>query len=248
MLAITIDMDWAPEAVIEDTLDLLSQYDAPCTIFATNQSTVTQAALSDRVEVGLHPNYLPLLNGQGGCPDRLLDELLELYPLSKGIRTHGIVQSAPLMASWAKKGLRYESHQYFPFQVPIYKDFNDLYRLPIYWGDGREIYLPYALEASRMNYTPQEPCVLAFHFIHIFMNTISGDHYQSYKKNYHEPDVLIRDRYRGPKKGVRDFFIDLLQRCKREKIQLVTCSEIVSKHIKKAGDNVAHVWRNDPSV
>ena len=36
----TSDIDWAPEAVIEDTIELFNKYGVKCTFFCTHKSAV----------------------------------------------------------------------------------------------------------------------------------------------------------------------------------------------------------------
>lgn len=242
MIVLTIDADWAPDAVIADTLDLLEAFGAPATIFATNRSAVLDGLDRGRHEIGVHPNYMPLLNGAGGDPDRPLLDILEVYPESRGIRTHGLVQSARLHDAWARAGLVYESHQYLPWQVPLFTDFGGLVRVPVYWGDGREIYLPHPLEADRLAYDPALPAVIALHFVHIFLNSETGARYAAAKPDYHDPARLRTHRNTTGIPGVRDFLTGLLRRGKAEGWTFGRACDAVAAHQARHGETPASVW------
>ena len=79
MIHFTVDIDWVPEEVIQDTLDLFNEYDTPCTLFATHKSEALLGCDTDKFEIGLHPNFNPLVQGRGGNPDKILDDLIEVY-------------------------------------------------------------------------------------------------------------------------------------------------------------------------
>jgi len=60
---ITIDIDWVPDKVLEYTLELLSKAGVPCTIFATHATGLLNGLDRNQFEIGIHPNFNPLLNG-----------------------------------------------------------------------------------------------------------------------------------------------------------------------------------------
>ncbi|MDE0471056.1 MAG: hypothetical protein OXH57_03875 [Ekhidna sp.] len=58
-IGLSFDVDWDPEAMIEDTLNLLKRYpNVNATFFATHKSKALQKA---GYEIGIHPNFKPLL-------------------------------------------------------------------------------------------------------------------------------------------------------------------------------------------
>ena len=62
---LTIDIDWAPDFVILDTVELLLKYNVVATILVTHDSPLLQDLRSHKnFEFGIHPNFNPLLNGR----------------------------------------------------------------------------------------------------------------------------------------------------------------------------------------
>ena len=57
-LIVTVDLDWACEPAIEETLDFLKNENIVPTIFTTHRSAAVEACL-DEFEVGLHPYFSP---------------------------------------------------------------------------------------------------------------------------------------------------------------------------------------------
>jgi len=61
---ITIDVDWAHDKVLSDTLDLIDSYDCHATIFATHSTTILSGLKTmGNFEIGIHPNFNFLLEG-----------------------------------------------------------------------------------------------------------------------------------------------------------------------------------------
>ena len=59
--ALTFDVDWAPDFVIETVSDILISRSVKCTWFVTNHSPAVEKLFfqKDLFELGLHPNFLP---------------------------------------------------------------------------------------------------------------------------------------------------------------------------------------------
>ncbi len=61
IVCFTLDIDWAPEAMIEKTLEVFEVTQVPVTIFLTHPSRAVQERYdNDKMcrHVGLHPNFL----------------------------------------------------------------------------------------------------------------------------------------------------------------------------------------------
>jgi hypothetical protein len=52
-IAITLDLEWAPDSVLKDTFDLLDSYGIECTAFSTHDDAI----VARNHERGLHPNF-----------------------------------------------------------------------------------------------------------------------------------------------------------------------------------------------
>jgi hypothetical protein len=218
----TIDIDWAPEAVIADTLALLEENQVAATLFCTHKSRVIDQCNTALFEKAIHPNFNFLLNGQktnGESAEAVLDHLLHLYPQATGVRSHSMTQSSVLLDLFLQKGLLYDANHFLPYQqVRPFKLWNGLVRIPYNWEDDVHFFYGKEFEEPLFSSIPGDLLIVDFHPVHIYLNTKSKEHYQEAKKYYQQPDELIKCRGSSEEKaGVRDVFIQLLLQNKGNK-------------------------------
>jgi hypothetical protein len=208
MIYITLDVDWAPDFVLEEVIDLFSEYKLPSTIFATHDSSILKKLPSDTFEIALHPNYIAMHDDKAGFDYQ--NETLKLqniYPEAKGIRSHGIVQSAKLHAFWKEIGLEYESNQYIPFDISFFRDYTGLTRCHVYWGDNIPLITNSMKNNINLKITDKFPRVLVFHPIHIYLNTYSLNHYNEAKILMDK--VNLDKHVNRQERGIKDMIISL---------------------------------------
>ncbi len=186
----TMDIDWAPDHVIEYSLDLFSKNNIPCTIFATHKTDVLKG-IGPNFEVGIHPNFNPLLSGEGkDSASDVIDRVLEIFPESKGVRSHSITQSSQLLNIFVQKNLVYDSNNFLPYQpIKVYKSWNGLYRIPYNWEDDVHFEYGYSFEDLRMD-DVHDFAVLDFHPIHLFLNTENSKRYSMAKEYLKDKNSL----------------------------------------------------------
>ena len=209
----TIDVDWAPEEVIQDTIDLFNVYDTACTFFATHRSEVLLGCDTDKFEIGLHPNFNYLVQGKGGAPNIILENLIKIYPKAKGIRSHSLTQNQWLLGKFKEKGMLYELNHFLPYQKCL-KPFMlwcGLLRIPFNWEDDYHFLLNHSFEDSRINDHKTNFNIFNFHPIHIYLNSENNDRFLAVKSNMADIDMLQRHQNKGPVKGTRDILIKLLE-------------------------------------
>lgn len=98
MLALTFDIDWAPDWCIADCTDLLARYGVPATFYITHDSPALRDLQCDmRHECGIHPNFLPG-SSHGDDARDVLDTCLTLVPHARSMRSHALVQSTHLLS------------------------------------------------------------------------------------------------------------------------------------------------------
>jgi hypothetical protein len=222
----TSDVDWAPELVILDMVDLFQKYGAKCTFFATHKSDILLSLKKEDFEIGIHPNFNEQINGnsKGITGQQIVDQLLEIYPESKGTRSHSLTQSSPLLEIFKKSGLLYESNQFVPYQrVQPFKLWNDLIRIPYNWED--DVHWSYGKKFNSTEIDLNESIIIAdFHPIHVFLNTESQERYNQAKKYYQSPSELAKFQNKTGL-GVRTLLIDLLETQKRLNTSSLTLTE-----------------------
>lgn len=220
-IAITLDVDWACEEILEYCLNLLLDYGFKATIFATHASDILSNLNPRNFEVGIHPNFKCARD----C-DKKIDELLEIYPNAIGIRSHELLQSTKVFSTFIKKGLKYDSSTYIPLQENLapWNRLKELTCIPIYWFDDTQFYIDQLFSFDNLHCLTNGLKVYGFHPIHVYVNTASLMHYKKFKKYYHHPSKLLSFRNEGA--GIYDYFIDLLEYLKRRRLKTKLLREI----------------------
>lgn len=235
MNLLTLDIDWAPEAVIEDCLELLDGSGLRCTIFATHPSAALARCDRKRFEIGIHPNFNPLLfEGAGGGVDKVLDDILTLFPEAKGVRSHSMTQNTPLLDRFKAKGMIYEANHFLPYweQIKPYRLWNGLLRIPYNWEDDIHFVYQKSFDRSGLDLSGGAFNVLDFHPVHIYLNTENEARYQAAKKEYQNPAKLIEFRNTSGRAGTRDLFLDVLRQMKESKESTRTLAEVADQFLK----------------
>jgi len=214
-LFLTFDVDWAHDEVLRDTIELVRPYDLPITWFITHATDVMDDLRSNqqRWELGVHPNFNPLLDGSGhGTASLILENLLKIVPEAKTVRSHSLVQSSTLYKQFAAFGLTHDSNDY----VPSYSGLrpqpfcleNGLVKVPYCFSD--ELWCIKGGGEEEFNALLQKEGMLVFDFhpIHVFLNTENLDRYEATRSIHQQPTDLIKHRYQGY--GTRDRLKQLL--------------------------------------
>ena len=208
-----MDIDWAPEAVIEDTLSLFESHGVCCTLFATHASRVLSELNSDLFEVGLHPNFNPLLGGGGGDITSIIRSLRELYPGAKGIRSHSLTQSTPVLDLFAKEGMLYDANQFMPYQRNLqpFRLWNGMIRVPFNWEDDVHMMYGKSFADLGLKLEDDQLFVLNFHPVHVYLNTETLARYEQAKVHYQDAGQLLGYRNRSEVPGTRDALLQVLE-------------------------------------
>lgn len=209
----TCDIDWAPEEVIADTIALFDKYNVKCTFFCTHPSTVIDSIKkSNNFELGIHPNFLPLMNKRESSIEQIIENVLEFVPDAKGIRSHSLVQSTPLLDTFKKYGLLYESNTILPYKKGIEPIvlWNNLVKVFHNFEDDIHFMYNYTFDTHKLEIGQGILNMICTHPIHIFLNTDCEQTYNLARKYYQEPKELINLR-NTKVPGTRDLLINLLE-------------------------------------
>lgn len=221
---LTFDTDWADDAVVQDTIDLLDAHGAAATVFATHASPVLKAlAGHPRIEAGIHPNFNALL--EAGTHERdaaaTLAQLHDAFPKAVSIRSHSLFQSSSLQHLFARRGLAFEANQFIPAWSGVvcrpYREITGMIRVPYFWEDDVHVVaMAHAIvpgwNADALLDAPGLK-VFDFHPIHVFLNTESMDRYERSRDSHRDARRLRQHRCDGY--GTRSFLVDLLEGAKR---------------------------------
>lgn len=220
MIIFTSDIDWATEDVTAEMLAIFEQYNIKCTLFATHPSKVLQQCDRNLFEIAIHPNFNALLdnkNPQGKTQDSILDELLAWYPEAKGVRSHSMTQSTPILGKFAEKRLLYDANHFLPYQkIQVFKLWNGIWRIPYNWEDDIHYLYENDFDKIGMQLNEDDLFVFDFHPIHVFLNTDCEQTYINAKPFY--KNIVELKKYKNNVKiGARDMLIRLLGLVKEKK-------------------------------
>ena len=195
-VCLTLDVDWAPEAVLDEVLAQVIAAGARATVFATHPSEALLAQDPDQIEVALHPAFT------AEDDDSPLETLRQTYPHAIGARSHRLFVSSRVLEHYERHGIRYESNMLLPLHpglAPVARR-PRLLSIPFYWADD----LPTAAEVPGIGDLRLDAPglkVLDFHPIHVFMNTMSVEHYEAFRPHYSDTAAL-RDFVNAERRGV----------------------------------------------
>ncbi len=221
MILFTADIDWAPEEIIVDIIELFEQYNICCTFFATHNSPVLTGCNKDLFEIGLHPNFNPLFQGKGGDAGTIISELKKHYPEAIGIRSHSLTQSGWLLNKFKEMGMLYEVNHFLPYFQGL-KPFvlwNGMIRIPFNWEDDYHFALGYDFNDSRINLTDEGMNIFNFHPVHTFLNSENNDRYLRIKDFMSDTEKIKEEVNSSKIKGTRDMLISLLEYVKKNDLR-----------------------------
>ena len=215
MIVFSLDIDWAPEEVIKDSLALFELYNIKCTLFSTHDSQVIKNSNKNLFEVAIHPNFNNLIDGNadGESATKIIEDLIEIYPDAKGVRSHSMTQSSKLLGLFKKKGLIYDSNQFLPYNWSIapYECWTGIKRIPYNWEDDIHFIYKKSFKFDFEEiYDENKNFIFDFHPVHIYLNTDSELTYNRAKKHYQNPSELKKFKNVN-QLGTRDYLLNLLK-------------------------------------
>jgi len=188
---LTLDVDWAPDFIIEHIAKILVSQKVKATWFITHASPALDflRSNSELFELGIHPNFLPN-STQGTNPDEVLKYCMALVPEAISMRTHAGVQSIPLLNKiMTSTPISLDSSIYLPHiediqPISYWSQEKELLRIPIFWEDDLEMERPdgcWTLEA--LTHFKGGLKVFDFHLIHIYLNSREMIQYQKLRRD-----------------------------------------------------------------
>lgn len=213
---VTMDMDWANDGVLSDTLALVEYLRIPVCFFITNDTPLLDKLRHHPLlTLGIHPNFLPLLSGQTSKTYlETLSEMKVLVPEAKVIRCHALVDATPVLMAAREMGFEADMNLFIPLSSGIvlkpFNHFSGLKRLPFFYEDDAW--------AQEKDHPSVEQHLLAgasclkifnFHPIHLYLNMEDMERYNRAKPFYHQYENLAPFVNRGPEMGARDFLMRL---------------------------------------
>lgn len=214
---LTLDIDWASDDIIQDTLTIVEKSQKKATWFFTHYSPLIETIdKNPNFEIGIHPNFNKILFDQdisnGKNSSEIISKLMNIFPLASCVRSHSMTQSSGILDLFKSYGLKYDCNHFIPFQSHIelkpWKHWNGMVKVPYNWED--DVLLMYPNIQKNWDFLHKNSFnVLDFHPIHIALNTSSLDHYNNTRSTHNKWNELIKNREN--KFGIRNLFKELLE-------------------------------------
>jgi hypothetical protein len=228
---LTLDIDWAHDRVIADTLALLRDHDTQATWFITHDTPLlAELRAAAGHELGVHPNFNPLLDGTSGQARDIVARLLDFVPGARAVRSHSLVRSSRLALLFAEMGFSHESNLLIPpdrvQRLAPWRDFGGLIQVPIRWEDDVRLVNP--LLGEPVDYLGRvAPFVVDVHPIHVFLNTRTIDDYERARPHFRDFAALSQLRRPAGSGGTRDRLIALMTAAKAQHIPQARLSALL---------------------
>lgn len=214
---LSIDIDWAHDAVLEDTIDLIEQAAVKACFFVTHDSPLLARLRANPLfELGLHPNFDPLLRGEAvSSVSDIVMSLARVVPEAKVLRSHSMTTSGRWLELYREAGITHLSNylMYGDVNIHPFRQINGLVEAPVHFADDG---LLFQRAMSEVSFNPDTELLASgkglrvynFHPIHLFLNSENLDRYSASRPYAEDPQALRRLRFDGD--GARAWLSSLL--------------------------------------
>ncbi len=230
-ICFTCDLDWAPEAAIEETMELFVQNEIRPTIFVTHPSYVIDR-YKDKIDLGVHPNFI-LPSSQGSDIEEIVDYCVKLVPHAKVFRAHRWFSSNDIYEHFVKLGFTYESNLCTDMDiVDPFIHRSGIICFPVFFEDGAYIINSEKLDFNlvKCKFMQKGLKVINIHPMHYALNTPYFKYTRQIKDkltrqewNMMDKNTLLSLKYDG--KGIANFIRDLIGFVKLKNIKIITLDQ-----------------------
>ena len=217
---LTLDVDWAPDFVIDYVSTMIKKFKIKTTWFITHDSPATQRLMSETLfEIGIHPNFANN-STQGDGVDNILQNLKRIASDATSIRTHGLLQSSAIISRFNQHGIDTDVSLFLDKQSsikPHYSKNFKLTRIPYFWEDDVEMEEDVDWNNIKKYDQISGLKIYNFHPIHIFLNSYTFEKYGKIKNmNYSNIDESKLSSQKNEGFGTETFFKLLLESLKNK--------------------------------
>lgn len=223
-ILLTLDVDWAPDFVINEIASILIDNEVKATWFVTHNSAAIEylRQYPELFELGIHPNFYPG-STHGKTEDEVMTHICSVVPGAISMRTHGLYQNTNYLVKAAQKfGIKIDVSMlllYTPNIQPHYLRFKNsshpLFRIPFFWEDDLELFSTRPeWDLNDQKYNQPGIRIFNFHPIHIALNSCSYDPYESLGAKTSIPKCTPNDirEFKNLDQGAETLFLQLVQK------------------------------------
>jgi hypothetical protein len=227
---LTLDLDWAIDEVFSGVINIIDTLNA--TIFITHDTPLlTELRKKENIELGIHPNFRPLLSGEegviGGGYKEIIDNILKIIPEAYSTRSHALLEGSDITRYMHEKGIIFDLNTYIPLnsmKLSPYLYNYDIIKVPFFYED--DIYFNNNLKLSVDEYLSSDSLkVFNFHPINIFLNIENGERYKSAYNEFHNYENL-KKHVNQKRIGTRDFLYELIDKGLKRGFKFMNIKEI----------------------
>lgn len=231
--AITFDIDWAPDFMIQECMDICAKAGVPASFYATHPTPILADIDSDpRFELGIHPNFLAG-SSHGKTYHEVLSYCIDLAPRASSMRTHSLYQDSRMFAEVVNSfpQIKADASMFLPGHA-------NLMAVDLHLGEGKLIRrLPFYWEDDSFAETPgsdwtKEPVrspglnIFAFHPVHVAINTARFSTYNLMRSKVSDLKTWTSDfasEYANKGAGARTYLQSLVSNAPKD---FLTISEL----------------------
>jgi hypothetical protein len=215
---LTFDIDWAPDASVDEIRKIINPLGIKATFFVTHSADILSDLVNDGHELGIHPNFLTG-SSHGSTPEKVIEFLLNIVPNARAMRTHALVQSSPLLQLIFSKFPQLEyDFSVFMYNFPFIKRFlwqsegTKFTRINYNWEDDAAFFQNDF--CWHKPHFPGELNIYDFHPIHIHLNSKDNSAYNLLKESLDTSLSNVDGRkitaFANPEYGARTFLTSLV--------------------------------------
>lgn len=232
-ICLTFDIDFAPDYMIQNILDILKKYQVRATFFATHYSPLLKKIAYDKqFELGTHI-YVDPNSTQGTNLVAIVAEFRKVYPDIFGNRFHildysyrDLIDLGKLAYLYDVSTLRFNT----PYLLPAFHKDLHLVLLTYFWEDGICENSNFPMNVNSIDLTSPGMKIINFHPMNIFINgsnALPRLKFIRENPNLTNCPIEVASRYRQKGKGAEKLFIELLEKVHKKGYNCLTLKELV---------------------
>lgn len=230
--AITFDIDWAPDFMIRECMDICAEGGVRASFYATHPTPILAEIDADpRFELGIHPNFLPG-SSHGKTYDEVMSYCMALAPRATSMRTHSLYQDSRMFAhiTHAFPQIKVDASLFLMGHPNLQRvdlhlgEGKSIHRLPFYWEDDSFAEMPQS-DWAKAPVTTTGLNIFAFHPVHVALNTSRMTTYETMRAKRPSIQSWTQEftaEYVNQAKGARTFLRDLIARVPKAEFMTIT--------------------------
>lgn len=214
----TIDIDWACEPAIEETLDYFEDLNIPLTIFTTHSSPRVEESINKQ-DIGLHP-YFGSDSSHGSTIQEVIHYIMDIPHNLPAFRCHRFAVCNSSRQAMVEMGMKISSNVCTDLDIiRPFKERFGLIEVPIFFEDGGYLWRQHSLELTgslRNSLVGPDLKVLLIHPMHFALNTPHFSYMYDIKQSVTREEwrnmtksTLEKLRWKG--RGIRNLIIEIIR-------------------------------------